>query len=67
MFLEMLPRRAGEEAADRQMLWDDMMRLNGKQTIYQMMQLAERIRERGGQRRNRCGTSMSISGDWMRR
>ena len=25
------------------------MRLNGKQTIYQMIQLAERIRERGGQ------------------
>jgi phosphoglycolate phosphatase-like HAD superfamily hydrolase len=49
MFLEMLPRRAGEEAGDRQMLWDDMMRLNGKQTIYQMIQLAERIRERGGQ------------------
>ena len=49
MFLEMLPRRVGEEAADRQMLWDDMMRLNGKQTIYQMIQLADRIRERGGQ------------------
>jgi phosphoglycolate phosphatase-like HAD superfamily hydrolase len=49
MFLEMLPRRAGEEAADRQMLWDDMMRLNGKQTIYQMIQLADRIRKRGGQ------------------
>ena len=27
------------------------MRLNGKQTIYQMMQLAERIRERGGEAR----------------
>jgi len=49
MFLEMLPRRAGDEAGDRQMLWDDMMRLNGKQTIYQMIQLADRIRERGGQ------------------
>ena len=24
------------------------MHLNGKQTIYQMIQLAERIRERGG-------------------
>jgi phosphoglycolate phosphatase-like HAD superfamily hydrolase len=45
----MLPRRTGEESADRQMLWDDMMRLNGKQTIYQMMQFADRIRERGGQ------------------
>jgi hypothetical protein len=30
MFLEILPRRAGEETEDRQMLWDDMMRLNGK-------------------------------------
>src|ERR1035437_2900886 len=49
MFLEMLPRRADDAAADRQMLWDDMMRLNGKQTIYQMLQLADRIRERGGQ------------------
>jgi len=49
MFLELLPRRAGEEAEDRRMLWEDMMRLNGKQTIYQMIQFADRIRERGGQ------------------
>ena len=49
VFLEMLPRHAGEEAGDRQMLWDDLMRLNGKQTIYQMMQFADRVRERGGQ------------------
>lgn len=50
MFVEMLPRRAGETDEDlhRQML-DDIMRLNGKQTIYQMIQLAERIKERGGQ------------------
>ena len=27
------------------------MRLNGKQTIYQMMQLADRVRDRGGQPR----------------
>src|SRR5882672_10054054 len=27
----------------------EIMRLNGKQTIYQMIQLAERIQERGGQ------------------
>jgi phosphoglycolate phosphatase len=51
MFLELLPRRAGGEAEDRQMLWDDMMRLNGKQTIYQMIQFADRIRERGGEPR----------------
>src|SRR6266853_2424283 len=49
MFVEMLPGVAGEtEEARRRLLLDDIMRLNGKQTIYQMMQLAERIRERGG-------------------
>ncbi|MGE3808056.1 MAG: HAD family hydrolase [Gemmataceae bacterium] len=49
MFVEMLPPRAGESDEERRRLvFDDIMRLNGKQTIYQMMQLAERIRERGG-------------------
>lgn len=49
MFLEMLPERPGESREQaRQMLDDDIMRLNGKQTIYQMIQLAERVRERGG-------------------
>ncbi len=49
MFLEMLPRRAGVSSeSDERMLRDDMMTLNGRQTIYQMMRLAERIRERGG-------------------
>jgi phosphoglycolate phosphatase-like HAD superfamily hydrolase len=49
MFLEMLPRKAGEsEPALRQMLDDDIMSLNGKQTIYQMIKFAERVRERGG-------------------
>ncbi|HUS34504.1 MAG TPA: HAD family hydrolase [Verrucomicrobiae bacterium] len=49
MFVEMLPGRAGDSAdAVRQMLFDDMMKLNGKQTIYQMMQFAERVKERGG-------------------
>lgn len=48
MFLEMLPKRPGETDADRrEMLLDDIMRLNGKQTIYQMIRFAERIRERG--------------------
>lgn len=52
MFVEMLPRRPGEsDAGLRQMAFDDIMRLNGKQTIYQMIQLAERVRERGGQPR----------------
>ena len=49
MFVEMCPALAGEsESERRQLLYDDIMRLNGKQTIYQMIQLAERVRERGG-------------------
>ena len=53
MFMELLPRRAGETDAEvRQLMTDDIMRLNGKQTIYQMMQLAGRISERGGQPRD---------------
>src|SRR5512136_1132169 len=49
MFAELLPPLPGEsDAARRQLCFDDIMRLNGKQTIYQMIQLAERIRERGG-------------------
>jgi phosphoglycolate phosphatase len=44
-----LPPLPGEsEAARRELCENDIMRLNGKQTIYQMIQLAERIRERGG-------------------
>lgn len=50
MFVEMLPRRAGESDEQvRQLMLDDVMRLNGKQTIYQMIQFAERVKERGGQ------------------
>lgn len=49
MFVEMLPALPGEsDAARRQLCFEDIMRLNGKQTIYQMIQLAERIKERGG-------------------
>ena len=52
MFVEMLPRLPGEsDESARQLVTDDIMRLNGKQTIYQMIQLAERIQERGGQPR----------------
>jgi len=52
MFVEYLPPQPGEsEAQRRQLLLDDIMRLTGKQTIYQMIQLAERIRQRGGQPR----------------
>lgn len=49
MFVEMLPVRDGESEADlADLAMNDIMRLNGKQTIYQMIQLAERIAERGG-------------------
>ena len=49
MFVEMLPARADDVAAEvSRMLFDDMMKLNGKQTIYQMIQFAERVKERGG-------------------
>lgn len=52
MFVEMLPPQPGESEAElARLAWDDIMRLNGKQTIYQMIQLAERIRQRGGEPR----------------
>src|ERR1043165_9300606 len=52
MFVELLPRRPGESAAAvQQVLRDDIMRQNGKQTIYQMIQFAERVKERGGEAR----------------
>jgi phosphoglycolate phosphatase len=50
MFTEALPPLPGETEADRRTLaFEDIMRLNGKQTIYQMIQLADRVRERGGE------------------
>jgi len=49
MFTEVLPPVAGETEADRhKVAFEDIMRLTGKQTIYQMIQLAERVKERGG-------------------
>ena len=55
MFVEMLPLQTGESpAARRQLVFEDIMRLNGKQTIYQMIQLAERIRSAAASRANRC-------------
>src|ERR1700730_8791495 len=52
MFLEMLPRLPAEtEETARQLLLDAIMRLNGKQTIYQMIQFAERVGERGARPR----------------
>jgi phosphoglycolate phosphatase-like HAD superfamily hydrolase len=53
MFVEMLPRRPGEtDDLIRRLMFDDIMRLNGKQTIYQMIQFADRVRERGGNPRD---------------
>ena len=52
MFAEMLPPLPGEsDEQRRRVAFEDIMRLNGKQTIYQMIQLADRVRERGGQPR----------------
>lgn len=52
MFIEMLPRLSSDtDESLQQLVLDDIMRLNGKQTIYQMMQLADRVRERGGEPR----------------
>jgi phosphoglycolate phosphatase-like HAD superfamily hydrolase len=52
MFAEFLPPLPGETREEReQIAFEDIMRLNGKQTIYQMIQLAGRIRERGGEPR----------------
>lgn len=49
MFEEMLPEADGDTTESvRQMLLDDIMTLNGKQTIYQMIRFAERVTERGG-------------------
>ncbi|MBX3747913.1 MAG: HAD family hydrolase [Verrucomicrobiae bacterium] len=49
MFVEALPSFPGEtEEERRRLVTDDIMGLTGKQTIYQMIRLAERIRERGG-------------------
>ena len=49
MFTEVLPPLIGETEEDRRRLaFEDIMHLNGKQTIYQMIQLADRVRERGG-------------------
>lgn len=50
MFIEVLPPRTEDtEESLRQQVVDDIMSLNGKQTIYQMIRLTERIRERGGE------------------
>ena len=50
MFEEFLPPVKDDDSASvRAMLLDDIMTLNGKQTIFQMMKFAERVTERGGE------------------
>ncbi len=52
MVTEILATGTGESPEDiRRHCHDFVMRLNGKQTIYQMIQLAEEIRARGGRPR----------------
>jgi len=64
MFVELLPRRPGDtDEGVRALLHDDIMRLNGKQTIFQMIQLAKRIRERGG----RPQEPLSYKREYLRR
>ena len=64
MFAELLPPLPGETEEDRRRLcFEDIMRLNGKQTMYQMIQLAERIRERGGTPRD----PLDYKQDFLRR
>jgi len=49
MFEELLPFLEGDSPESvRAMLFDDIMTLNGKQTIYQMIRFCERLKERGG-------------------
>jgi phosphoglycolate phosphatase-like HAD superfamily hydrolase len=53
LFQQWIPPRPGEsEAGLRSALMEDIMRLTGKPTIDQMVLLAERIRQRGGQPRD---------------
>jgi|ERR1044071_1774078 phosphoglycolate phosphatase-like HAD superfamily hydrolase len=64
MFLELLPRRPGEtDEQVRQLMTEDIMRLNGKQTIYQMIQFAERVGERGGRTRE----ALDYKNDYLHR
>lgn len=52
MFVEFLPEQPGESKEETsRLMFDDIMRLNGKQTIFQMMQFAERVKSRGGKPR----------------
>jgi len=50
MMVEVLQETGSGESADalQQMVFEFVMQLNGKQTIYQMIRLAEEVRRRGG-------------------
>jgi phosphoglycolate phosphatase len=50
MMVEILQATGADESADalRRLVFDFVMQLNGKQTIYQMIRLAEEVRSRGG-------------------
>ena len=50
MMVEVLQETGTDESADalQQMVFEFVMQLNGKQTIYQMIRLAEEVRARGG-------------------
>lgn len=64
MFTEVLPALPGEtEEQRRKLAFEDIMALNGKQTIYQMIQLAERVRERGG----KPGEPLEYKHEYLRR
>ena len=50
MFVEYLPEQPGVSRDETErLMFDDIMKLTGKQTIFQMMQFAERVQERGGE------------------
>jgi phosphoglycolate phosphatase len=50
MFVEFLLGLPGESKEETErLMFEDIMKLNGKQTIFQMMQFAERVSERGGE------------------
>src|SRR5438105_7708967 len=51
MMVDVLRQTGTAETPDQlaAVVEDFVMRLNGRQTIYQMMQLAEEVRQRGGQ------------------
>jgi len=63
MMVEVL-RETGTRECDPELtaaVEEFVMRLNGRQTIYQMMQLADEVKRRGGRRPTRWSTSIGIT------